>query len=760
MLNGQSISAVALDTIGINGLDTESSPTALSNTWFTVADNITYTQGGKVTFRDGARQGTVSLNSPIGSLVEYKDGLTTKTFVSYDGSVATLELTNRDGAFVDTHSFTGGFGSDWQWSNLNNKLLGCQVLNSPILYDGVEWAVLEDKINTSVASPKGTFEIGRKYKISDLGDNADWSGVGGLAAAAIDDIFTATTDGATLGSTAKAYPGTLIPEGVSDFNPSCSSSSYGRLWVGGLNEEKDVVYYSALLDETSWWTAAELNDAGYIDLKLVWGKDEIVAIHSFAGKLVIFGKENIAIYNNPQSILLMALDEVVRGVGCVSRDSIQAVGDDLFFLSSTGVRSLTRTAEFDKLPLKEISLTVKDDIVANLKISPSVKSTYMQREGLYLLTFVDSMVTYVFDLNYTTERETPRVTKWLWKDDRAITSLAYSERYGLLMGRRGGSVATYEGKWDVDYLGFPTPVSSNNKYSANLTTVWIDLGQGVMASILKKAILVLKGGKDTLLSIKTYKDFSIIPSLTESFEANPSMGGAPTKWSKKPGLGSSSAALAVRAQILVNLSGGGEGSDTVLDALIEEIPTGSSFMRGDISNNGFLQADDAVALDRYVGGYSFPGEPFYDWIQEHIIDYMLADLDTYRVYFATPSAEGGLYGCDVEYDYGWTGFCSSAAYSSTTSAESLMEYRNQSDCQAASTGNVWNVVQVTSGTIAQPDNCAVNPAKYAPSLGAGEKSIHLSGTAKYLKIEMEGVANGYDTSLQSLSLLYKQGKTL
>ena len=49
-INGKVLNVVPLDTIGINGLDSQTNPTALGATWFTKADNIVYTEGGKVTF--------------------------------------------------------------------------------------------------------------------------------------------------------------------------------------------------------------------------------------------------------------------------------------------------------------------------------------------------------------------------------------------------------------------------------------------------------------------------------------------------------------------------------------------------------------------------------------------------------------------------------------------------------------------------------------------------------------------------------------
>jgi len=253
---------------------------------------------------------------------------------------------------------------------------------------------------------------------------------------------------------------------------------YGRMWAGGITEEDDVLFYSKLLDGHKWGAS----DGGAIDLKSVWGHDSIVAIHPFAGKLVIFGKENIAIYNDPDTIANIALDEVIRGIGCVSRDSIQSIGDDLYFLSDTGVRSLFRTTQLDKLPLTEKSITIKDELIANINGSTNVKSAFMLNEGLYLLSFVDRNVTYVFDTTYKTAKETPRITKWHFTDSREPASMSYTETYGLLVGQQSGRVATYEGYYDVDYSG--SNVYTYNSYTTAFATAELDLGQGVQASIL------------------------------------------------------------------------------------------------------------------------------------------------------------------------------------------------------------------------------------------------------------------------------------
>jgi len=464
-LEAQQIQAASLDTIGVNGLDTQTAATSLGPNWFIKADNIVYTEGGKVAFRKGLKQGTLNGGAKIGSMVEHTVGSAKKIFGGVGSNIYEIDLSDKDDSWTNAFA-TGASSSDWQFRNFNDDLLAAQASSDCLIYKtATGWAKIKD------------------------------------------------------------VTGYSAPPGVSNFNPSCMLGFYGRAWAGGISEENDVLYYSKLLEPTLWATS---DTGGIIDLKSVWGQDEIVAIESFAGKLAIFGKENIAIYNSPDIIGSIALDEVIQGIGCVSRDSIQSIGDDLYFLSDTGVRSLYRTAQLDKLPLTEKSVTIKDELIANINGSTNVKSAFMLNEGLYLLSFVDRNVTYVFDTTFKTEKETPRISKWNFTDNREPASLAYTETYGLLVGQQSGRVATYEGYFDVDYSG--SSVYTYNSYTVNFSTVWIDLGQGVQSSILKRLVMVVAGGQGTDVGIRLYKDFEMTPKITPTFKLNPTLSGEPSYW--------------------------------------------------------------------------------------------------------------------------------------------------------------------------------------------------------------------------------------
>ena len=470
-----------LQDIGINGLNTQDNPATLNPSYLTKAENVVIRESGRIAFRKGLKQKVTPSGTKIGSIVEHNDNGTNKVFASHGTSIYTIDFTLPNAAFpssgADVKHTVSGSTSDWQFINFNNRLTCIHAGVVPQRYDGSQ----------------------------------------------------------SSGSKWAAFDNAHRPSSVTsaEFKPSCGMGFYGRMWVGGVAESKDVLYYSSLLDADDFRTTAEngASNGGLIDLKTVWGSDDIVAIAPFFGKLVVFGTNNIAIYNSPNVIGSMALDEVINGVGCISRDSVQAIGDDLVFISSTGLRSLARTTEKDKLPLLDLSLNIKDTLIRNIGQSTNIKSVYVENEGIYILSFVDKNINYVFDFKHATPNNAPRITTWVFDNDREPASLTYTTLYGLLVGQQDGSIAGYEGYFDTD-LSYPSgsQTYTNSSFTSNIATTWINLGQSVAASLLKRLFLVLEGGSGATLGLKWYKDYSPSPSPTTSITLNPVTTGTLALW--------------------------------------------------------------------------------------------------------------------------------------------------------------------------------------------------------------------------------------
>ena len=98
-LEAKQINSVSLDTIGINGIDTQTTATALSPNWFTKADNVVYTEGGKVAFRKGLKQGTLTGGAKVGSMTEHYNGTNHLIFAATVGNMYTLDLADKDNGY-------------------------------------------------------------------------------------------------------------------------------------------------------------------------------------------------------------------------------------------------------------------------------------------------------------------------------------------------------------------------------------------------------------------------------------------------------------------------------------------------------------------------------------------------------------------------------------------------------------------------------------------------------------------------------------
>jgi hypothetical protein len=455
---------------------------------------------GRISTREGIKQISINITDHatantlrVKSLGEYRSKTGTSTIFCGAGANVYKLNTGNTPYTLDAQTFSGGTtktDGNWQFTNFNNQFYGVQASNKPINYSGSTWLDLED--------------------------------VGSYAA----------------------------PSGVTTFTPSCILGEFGRLWVSSIGENKDVVYYSDTLLGHIFNGGA----SGSLDLKTVWGGDEVVAITAFMGKLVIFGKNNIVIYNDPwaPAAATFVLDEVIEGVGCVARDSVQLLGDDIVFLSASGLRSLSRTKVQDKMPLTDLSLAVRDEIKTHIIEADmaQVKGQYDLASGVYLLAFPDRNITYAFDFKSITPDNAPRLTTWNFaakKNPRSFLATADGSLHiGLGAGDYEGRVATYDGYFDVDKsdvtssYGSSSPcvaaggtwetvnskcwLDTDNTYQADFKTVWLDFEQPAITKILKRFLAVFSGGKDSNVTLNWYRDYSINPD-SANFTLDPTPGG-------------------------------------------------------------------------------------------------------------------------------------------------------------------------------------------------------------------------------------------
>jgi hypothetical protein len=285
---------------------------------------------------------------------------------------------------------------------------------------------------------------------------------------------------------------------TASFTPNASFSGYGRIWVGNIAGDTQTVYFSDLLRGTDFTTGS----AGYLNLQEVFPNgDNIVAIAGHNGFLIIFGRNNIAIYANPIDTSSLVLQEVIYNVGCVARDSVQNTGMDILFLSDGGVRSLARVIQEKSLPMNDISKNVRDDLMSNVFSETDfskIKSIYYDRDAFYLLSLPTTRFVYCFDTRSRLQDGAARVTIW---DNMEPKAFCVTQTKELLIGK-----PSYIGK----YFGHS---DNETPYRMQYYTNYFDFDASTKLKILKKVGWVLIGGTNQSVAVKWGFDY------TDSYQA-------------------------------------------------------------------------------------------------------------------------------------------------------------------------------------------------------------------------------------------------
>ena len=275
-------------------------------------------------------------------------------------------------------------------------------------------------------------------------------------------------------------------------------AAYGRLWAADTATNKNTVYFTDVLNGTKWsgGTSGNIN----ISSVLTQGMDEIVALGAHNGFLVIFCKNNIIIYGDGDNFQAgmttssLTLVEVIEGVGCIARDSVQNTGEDILFLSTTGIRSLSRTIQEKSQPMRDISKNVRDDVIQaiNAENINLIKSVYSPINAFYLITFPTSQQTFCFDTRAPLEDGSFRATIWPSVSPKGFLSID-----STLYFAEANGVAEYRGYQD-----------DGSKYEMAYYSNFFDLGMANVSKIVKKLSATTVGATGQSFTLKIGYDYS------------------------------------------------------------------------------------------------------------------------------------------------------------------------------------------------------------------------------------------------------------
>ena len=436
----QELNSINLVAPAFKGINTEDSPLAQDPSFAEVADNAVIDQRGRIAARKGLSVITTNKtelgSAKIRAIKEFKnDAGTTKVFSVGNNKILSGTTTLADAT-------PGGYSisaDNWKMVNFNDSIYFYQRGYQPLIYN-------------TVAS--------------------------GTSGGANSDVVTLSSVNSAAGLTSSMYGNEVL-------------AAYGRLWTADFSADKSTVYWSDLLAGHIWSGGS----SGSIDISKVWpdGYDEIVALSAHNNHLIILGKRSVVVYSGATAPASMTLADTVSGVGCVDRDTVQATGTDVLFLSQTGLKSFGRTIQEKSMPLSSLSGTITKDIIATLVAETDFfRSVYHPEENFYLLTFVSEDLTFCFDVRGTLDNGSYRATRW---PGTGFTSYNRQDNGTLLIGSAQG-IGKYSGYQD-----------NSAAYRFQYTSPELAFGDPAKLKFLKKLRPTIFGGENSDIFFRWAYDF-------------------------------------------------------------------------------------------------------------------------------------------------------------------------------------------------------------------------------------------------------------
>ena len=286
---------------------------------------------------------------------------------------------------------------------------------------------------------------------------------------------------------------TVVNGSATDATLKCNEvvASFGRLWIVDNASDTQTIYWSDLLTGNDFSGGS----SGSINVSKAWpdGYDEVIALAAHNNALVIFGQHSILLYEGATSPASMVLADTVSGVGCIDRNSVQSIGTDVLFMSNSGLRSLGRAIQEKALPLSDLSLNVKTEIIEVIDAETEpVASIYSPENSFYLICFPSQATIYCFDLKGRLENGAYRTTRWTSVGHK---SFARDKDGTLYIGTTDGL-----GKYD-------TFLDNASAYRFRYFSPALTFGDPSKTKIVKKIKPTLIGANEETVFVKWAYDF-------------------------------------------------------------------------------------------------------------------------------------------------------------------------------------------------------------------------------------------------------------
>ncbi len=205
--------------------------------------------------------------------------------------------------------------------------------------------------------------------------------------------------------------------------------------------DDDITRFSATLNPRDWSTE---KDAGFLPSGLHQSEEiGVAAIGMYRGNLAIWSPSGVQIWQIDPDPSVMALIDSMEGIGSIHTKAVQSVSNDLFFLSSLGVRTVGIAVGSTNLAAGDAGIPIDTLVQAEVNSTIDPIATYYPGAGQYWLAFP----------NYT-ESEPGDSVKPIDLTDFFVTSWTYpvvvQENYNITNKLQAGQFYDWGSPYEYD----------------------------------------------------------------------------------------------------------------------------------------------------------------------------------------------------------------------------------------------------------------------------------------------------------------------
>jgi hypothetical protein len=462
-----------IDAPGFQGINTEDSPYGLDTSFCLQADNAVIDQNGRIGAREAFATHTEAIIIP---------------FISNPNTASeTKEILRTGSGVIDDKMYVIGVMEHIQY-DANDVELSVDhyvVVDDQQILGSLDIPVLPvpEALNHAEVVP-----FNNRIYIFSLGNPA------------------LVYDGITL---ELLFGGSHIPPQddtgtiAAEIDGDVGLGAYGRLWVSGVNGDRNTIYYSDLLIATQWYDGKAtptdtFNTAGIIDVSEYWpnGGDRIMALAAHNNFLMVFGRQSILVFANaavgdPAAAGGIFLQDTIKNIGSVARDAVVNTGNDVLFVDDTGIRSLGRTIQEKSVPIGDLSYNVRYDIVEVIKQTEdkrTIQLAYLPDKDITVCLFPEGQQAYVMEMRAPSATGGYKMTRWT---ECVFNRIEYVEDDGVVTILLGSNNAEGFLKYDgyTQYNG--------RDYLFQWASTALTFGDSSVVKFLKKIAITLVSRKTT-----------------------------------------------------------------------------------------------------------------------------------------------------------------------------------------------------------------------------------------------------------------------